>query len=115
VGRAALVQGEALMPRYDFRCPRCEAIRENVTTKYRHWPICLACGLDVMEPYWVNAFPNVIDDSCDFTVEHMAAEPIHFTSKQEHRRMCKQLGLRVKDRHVGTQGSDKSPLTRRWF
>jgi len=96
------------MPRYDFSCANGH-VQENVWAKYREWPPCPTCG-GPTEILWQSSFPTVIDDSCDFTVEHMASEPIRFTSKQEHRRMCKQLGLRVKDRHI-----DGSALTKRWY
>jgi hypothetical protein len=101
------------MRRLDFICPN-EHVQENVWVQYGERPPCPTCG-GAVEILWRSSFPNIIGDECDFTVEHMAAEPIRFRSKSEHRRMCKQLGLRVKDSHVGTQGSDKSPLTRKWF
>jgi hypothetical protein len=40
--------------------------------------------------------------------------PIRYDSKSERRRLMKERGLEEGVRHVGVQGSDKSPHTQRW-
>jgi hypothetical protein len=50
-------------------------------------------------------------DECDFVQTNGARHPIHFRSRAEHRRWLKENGYRIKDTHVGDQGSDKSQYT----
>lgn len=100
------------MPKYDFLCPACAQLREDVTARYKEWPSC-DCGTP-MEPFWVSSFPNIIGDEIDYVDTNMTREPIRFTSKAERKRMMKQLGLRERVEHVGHDHTDKSPHTTRW-
>ena len=99
--------------RLDLICARSH-IQENVRIAYGERPPCPECG-STTEILWRTSFPNVIGDECDWHIENMSQKTEHFTSKAEHRRRCKELGIVVKDHHVGVQGSDKSPLTKPWF
>lgn len=57
----------------------------------------------------------MIDDTIDEWNENVAHEPVHYTSRLERARDLKARGLVEFVRHVGTQGSDKSPHTSRWI
>lgn len=52
-----------------------------------------------------------IGDECDFYDPNLQRR---FTSKSEHDRAIKERGWVRKVKHVGLQGSDKSPYTQRW-
>ena len=56
----------------------------------------------------------MIGDECDFVSRNGEKKPIRFRSKLEHRRWLKEHGYRIKDDHVGAQGSDKNKFTQRW-
>ena len=76
-------------------------------------PSCPTCGA-ATDILWRSSFPNVIRDECDFTTDHMTGQPEHFTSRSEHRRRVKELGLRIRDEHNPPPGSDRSKFTTRW-
>lgn len=101
------------MAKLDFVCGTCGVVQENIWTTYGERPVC-ACG-SITDILWATSSPTMIGDECDFTVENMSATPEHFTSKAEHRRRVKELGLVIKDRHLGSPGSDKSKLTTKWW
>lgn len=69
------------------------------------------------EPRRTSSFPNVIRDEIPggMTIHNMTPTPETFYSKSEHRRRVKELGLEVRDTHVGHDGTDKSKHTTRWI
>lgn len=102
------------MPKYDFVCPAGHE-QENVIVPYGTRPPCPNCG-GATEIIWKSSFPNIINDDVPggFTIHNMSAQPETFYSKSEHRRRVKELGLTVRDTHVGQDGTDKSKFTSRW-
>ena len=80
------------------RCPTCDR-----PLRVGEWPFC---------PHGFGT-TSVIGDECDFVSHNGETQPVRFRSKQEHRRWLKQHGYRIKDDHVGQQGSDKSPFSSR--
>jgi hypothetical protein len=85
----------------------------DVIVPYGARPACETCGA-ATEILWTSSFPNIIGDECDFVAENLAQEPIRFTSKSAHRDRVKAQGLYIKERHLGSPGSDKSKFTTRW-
>lgn len=70
------------------------------------WPWC---------PHGTPSFTHIPDEiPGGMTVENMGPTPLTFYSKSEWRREMKARGLVNQVRHVGVQGSDKSPHTSRW-
>jgi hypothetical protein len=91
---------------------RCSNGHEQIDVRaaYGERPACPECGAST-EILWRSSFPNVIGDECDYHIENMSDKVEHFTSKAEHRRRCKELGIRVKDQHLDHEGPQ---LTSRW-
>lgn len=102
------------MPKLDFCCTNGHT-QMDVIAKYGERPACPECGA-ATDVIWQSSFPNIIRDEIPggMTIHNMGPTPETFYSKSEHRRRVKELGLSVKDTHVGLQGSDKSPHTSRW-
>ncbi|HEY3220326.1 MAG TPA: hypothetical protein VGJ80_06320 [Gemmatimonadales bacterium] len=100
------------MARLDYICAAGH-VTEVLRARYGERPACPNCGA-ATEILWQTSFPNIIGDECDFTIHNLSDQPEHFTSKAEHRRRCKELGVVVKDRHVGFDHTDKSPFTTKW-
>jgi len=100
------------MPMFDISC-RCGWTADDVFT-HRDLPACPECGGETNKLWKTGAFPNVIDDTINETVENLASTPITFTSRSEKRLYLKQHGISEKVRHVGVQGSDRNPHTSRW-
>ena len=59
---------------------------------------------------------TVISDSIPggMVIENIAKTPMTFYSKSDYARELKSRGLVNKVEHVGTPGSDKSPVTSKW-
>ena len=79
-------------------------------------PPCPSCGAVPVRVQ--RACPNIIPDTFpggSFSTDNMSGRMERFTSKAEHRRRCKELGLVVKDQHVGFDHTDKSPFSKRWI
>jgi hypothetical protein len=57
---------------------------------------------------------NVADDTIDEWNEHVADQPVHFTSKSEKRRYLRENGLLEFVRHVPRPDGGK-PDTTRWI
>jgi hypothetical protein len=86
--------------------------------------LCEKCGKEIQVgewPFCPHGFPivglSVQDDSIPGgeTIENLAPTPVTFHSRSEKRRYLKEHGIHEKVRHVGLQGSDKSPHTQRWI
>lgn len=82
--------------------------------------VCQVCGLPIVVgeyPCIASVRPHqsgiasVIGDECDFVQHNGTREPIHFRSKIEFRRWCKENSYRVRAEHKGLPGSDKSKHT----
>lgn len=102
------------MPMYDVRCPQGHA-DEMFAHGADRLESCRTCGSPVerlLMPARTSAHSDDVPGG--FWIENMAAEPLFFRSKSEHRRKMKELGLVPHVRHVGTQGGDKSRHTSRW-
>lgn len=76
---------------------------------------CPKCGGET-ERARLTGTVHVISDDIPggFTDENLGPTPITYYSKSERRRLMKERGIRDGVRHVGLQGSDKSPHTQRW-
>ena len=99
------------MPLYSYRCETCGSTEDRFSTiAARNDQVC-PCGTRLTRVWTVTA---VQDDSLDEWNEMVAHDPVHFTSKRDKRLYLKEHGLQEFVRHVGTQGSDKSPHTVRW-
>lgn len=100
------------MPLYSYRCETCAKDEDRFSPiGARNEQVC-ACGTPLTRVWSV---PAVQDDSLDEWNEHVAHEPVHFTSKRDKRLYLKQHGLMEFVRHVGLPGSDKNPgRTDRW-
>jgi hypothetical protein len=73
-----------------------------------------ACGA-LVERVFRSAVAIATDDiPGGLTIENLSHQPITFYSHSERRRYMKEHGIREHVRHVGEQGSDKSPHTTRW-
>ena len=87
-------------------CDRCGKVLQ-----LGEWPFCGGRH--------AHGFPLVglkqIGDEIDEWNENVAHTPVHFTSRSERKRYLKDHGLVEMVRHVGQQGSDKSPHTTRWI
>lgn len=100
------------MPRYDRKCPECgwEAIDlwERMDAKL----LCPECGEPTERAYLTTA-ASVIGDEMDAVLTNGSKQPWRCRSKQLHRDWLKANGYRIKDDHVGEQGSDKNKFTSR--
>lgn len=101
------------MPKYDFACERGHE-QFDVIVPYGTRPPCPECGgpVDIL---WRSSFPNVIGDEMNLTTEDLTGSPETFTSKAEHRRRVKELGLRIRDHHVSVPGTDRNPNVSKWY
>jgi len=103
------------VPIFDRQCPACGTVRLNVLEASDPIPVrlCDQCG-EPMARAWLGKSSTVIGDECDFISRNGEKEPVRFRSRSEHRRWLKAHGYRIKDDHVGAQGSDKNKHTQRW-
>lgn len=83
-------------------CEKCGAVVD-----VGEWPWC---------PHGVGGRYSVIPDDYgkDIVNEHMGHEPVVYRTRSERKRLMAERGLTEFVRHVGEQGSDKSPNTSRW-
>lgn len=102
------------MPLFDFRCQSCQHVFEAFS-KYDDRPSCPLCQSGT-EKIWIGRSTAIVPDGVPggFVIENLDTEPRTFYSKSEYRNELKARGLRIRDRHVGLQGSDRSPHTSRW-
>jgi len=102
------------MAKLDFCCPNGHE-QLDMMVRYGERPPCQDCGA-TMEILWASSFPNVIPDTfgTPLVVEHFGDQPETFTSRSEHRRRTKELGLRVRDEHCSAPGTDKNRNVSRW-
>ena len=100
------------MPFYDRIC-HCGWTAIDVLEAIETVHACPDCGMQT-ERAWLTKPSNVIGDECDFVSHNGEKQPVRFRSKAEHKRWLKERGWRIKDDHVGEQGTDKSRFTSRW-
>ncbi len=98
---------------FDFVCPNGHEQIDVYVSRASDRPPCPDCGAAVTI-IWKTSFPNVISDACDFKTDNMSGTLEHFTSRAEHRRRAKELGLRIRDEHNPPPGSDKSKWGSKW-
>ncbi len=106
------------MPFYDRLCITChKQVIDSYEPVEAPNPPC-SCGGEFVRA-WLSKPPSVVGDACDVWVKngicHSNGEPKHYTSKAEMKRAADEKGLVNRVRHVGRQGSDKSPHTTRWI
>lgn len=87
----------------DDNCPTC-----GKPVSPGDWPWC-PHGRD----YRYSCIPD--DYGRDIVCETMAHEPVTYRTRSERRRLMREHGVIETVRHVGQQGSDKSPHTTRWI
>jgi hypothetical protein len=105
------------MPRFDQRCVSCDWTGE-VLARPHEMPPCPACAGGTERHYPIgNKATSVIGDEIigGMWVENMSPQPIWVESKSQFKREMKSRGLEQKVRHIGTQESDKSSHTTRWY
>lgn len=102
------------MPVFDRKCDACDwsAIDVFEPSIYEA-PPCPQCAGHTVRA-WFTKPSAVIGDEMDHLMTNGTREPIRFRSKQEFARWKKEHGYGDRVRHIGTDGSDKSPHTRRW-
>ncbi len=103
------------MPLFDRKCVSCEWVGIDLWEPVNVGPAvaaCPSCGA-ATERAWLSKPPVVIQDSMDHWQVNGTRDPIHFTSKQERRRWLKETNQCERVRHVGVNGTDKSPHTTR--
>lgn len=101
------------MKKYDQHCPTCGWTAEIYAMPHVH-PECPRCG-GPTERIYLGGY-SVIGDEIPggLVVENLGHEPVTVYSKSELKLEAEKRGLTQMVRHVGTQGSDKSPHTTRW-
>jgi len=78
------------MPIYDIKCQRCETLmRDIVQASDEPQPTC-ACG-GRFERVWMAA--SKVHIFHEGLYEHLAPDPIHFSSRQKLKSYCKENGL----------------------
>ena len=107
------------MPIFDFSCSCGFEWNDHYVAHHRVRVPCPHCDASDMAVTWKpGGFPAVQDDTYlgGLTVENLAATPITFASRSEHRAYLKAHGFSPKVQHKGTpgEGSDKSAHTSRW-
>lgn len=103
------------MPTYDQACKSCPWEGE-ILAKVGENPPCPTCGCET-ERVWRGRSAAVQDDTIigGEVMENVGHTPVTVYSKSERRRVMTERGLQEFVRHVGEQGSDKSPHTSRWI
>jgi hypothetical protein len=101
------------VPLFDVRCVNGHETEAWAKPDERDVP-CRICGAFTTR-LWRQS-PSVQSDAIigGFTDENLGPTPVTYYSKSERRRLMKERGLEEGVRHVGVQGSDKSPHTQRW-
>ena len=104
------------MPRFDQKCLACDWSAEIVVAP-REMPPCPRCGGKTERYYPIGGTRYVVGD--EFVggkwIENIDVRPIWVESKSQLRREMAKRGLESKVRHIGTQDSDKSAHTTRWY
>ncbi len=102
--------------RYDQHCPACDWQDEILAEPFTH-PPCPKCGGTTERYYPIGGQRFVISDEIigGRWVENLAPQPVWVESKSQLRREIASRGLIEKVQHRGTQDSDKSAHTSRWF
>lgn len=101
------------MPFFDRRCGSCGTVTlDSFEPSDAPTILCAECG-EPTDRVWLSKASNVIGDECDFVRMNGTREPFRVTSKIEDRRWLKERGYRIKDEHIGQEGSDKSTLSQR--
>ena len=103
------------MPRYDQRCCVC-AWADEIVARPHEAPPCPACGGVTERYYPIGATTSgvVPDEFTPRWIENLGDRPVYVTSRSDLKREMDARGLMPMVRHVGVQGSDKSPHTTRW-
>jgi hypothetical protein len=108
------------MPFYDRLCRGCSWSKvDSLELISAPDLICPVCGAVTERARLAGGTVHITRDEIPggFIDENLGPEPVRYDSKSERRRLMKERGL-VGDmdavRHVGVQGSDKSPYTVRW-
>lgn len=103
-----------MCPMFDVGCPSCGWEDEVFT--HHDLPGCPKCGAATNKVWRSGSFPGVLADSIPggMVIENLSSTPITVYSHSEHRAVMAAHGAKLKVRHVGVQGSDKSPHTSRW-
>lgn len=104
------------MPVFERRCLVCWWTTDFSLEKFNEREkLCPKCGHHT-ERIWTSKMVNIQRDEfvTPLVDDVMDVERQVFHTKSEHRRAMKERGLSIKDRHLGVQGSDKSPHTIRW-
>jgi hypothetical protein len=105
------------MPKFDQHCTACDWSAEIIVRSGEH-PPCPSCS-GATERWWPigEKTHGVIGDEIigGRWVENMGPSPVWVESKSHYRRELAKRGLEEKVRHIGTQDSDKSSHTTRWY
>ena len=103
------------MPVFERRCLVCWWTTDFSLEKHNEDVLCPQCGHHT-ERIWTAKMVNIQRDEfvTPLVDDVMDVERQVFYTKSEHRRAMKERGLTIKDRHIGVQGSDKSPHTTSW-
>lgn len=101
-----------MCPMFDYQCPSCGFTGESFVHK-ADTPVECSCGTPMTR---LLTACNIIQDTVPggFIIENLDKVPRRFESKSQYRDELAARGLRLTDRHVGSQGSDKNPHTTKW-
>lgn len=102
------------MPVFDRVCPTCGWSREDVFS--HRFDSIERCPNGHETEKLFTARVGVIGDEIPggMTLENLGNKPVTVYSRSELKREMAARGLQPAVRHVGLQGSDKSPHTSRW-
>jgi hypothetical protein len=104
------------MPTFDQHCLACDWTAEIVAAPHQ-MPPCPSCGGTTERYYPIGGTRSVVGD--EFVggkwIENLDTTPINVESKSQLKREMAKRGLESKVRHIGTQDSDKSAHTTRWY
>jgi hypothetical protein len=105
------------VPKHDQHCLVCEWSAEILAAPHE-MPPCPSCGGDTERWFPIGGGTRaVIGD--EFVggkwIENLDTTPVYVESRSQLKREMERRGLEPKVRHIGTQESDKSAHTSRWF
>lgn len=108
------------MPFYDLKCSECNRlIIDKFETVNESRPNCGECP-GILERAWLPGnSASVIGDEIDVTIKHGLCNPdgspCRYRSRSVMNRVAKDRKLVNQVRHKGSEGSDKSSFTSKWF
>ena len=102
----------------DLKCATCDRIQLDHLERDEPTPRPECCNAPMERVHLPTQRENVIGDEIDITIKNglcnADGSPRRFRSRTELRKAEVKAGLTNVVRHIGRQGSDKSPHTTKW-